>query len=42
MHFEILVEDQSGQKTLENIVPKMIGEKHTYKIHWYKGIGRIP
>ncbi len=42
MHFEILVEDQSGQKAFENIVPKIIGDQNTFKIHWYKGIGRIP
>ncbi len=42
MHFEILVEDQSGKKALEIIIPKIIGEQDTFKIHWYKGIGRIP
>jgi len=42
MHFEILVEDQSGKKFLEIIVPDIIGSDHTYCIHSYKGIGRIP
>jgi hypothetical protein len=42
MHFEILVEDQSGQKALDVIVPKLIDVGHTFKIHPYKGIGRIP
>lgn len=42
MHFEILIEDQSGKKALEYIVPKIIGDKHTYTVHYYKGIGRIP
>jgi len=42
MHFEMLVEDQSGKKALEIIVPKIIGPKHTYKIYGYKGIGHIP
>ena len=42
MHFEILVEDQSGKKALDIIVPKIIGEDHTVNIHSYKGIGRIP
>ncbi|MBA3755860.1 MAG: hypothetical protein H0X02_06375, partial [Nitrosomonas sp.] len=42
MHFEILVEDQSGKKALETLIPKIIGLEHTIKIHAYKGIGRIP
>lgn len=42
MHFEILVEDQSGKKALEILVPKIIGIGHTFKIHAYRGIGRIP
>ena len=43
MHFEILVEDQSGKKALDILVPKIIGKNsHTFKVHSYKGIGRIP
>ena len=42
MHFEILVEDQSGKKTLDILVPKIVGDNHTIRIHPYKGIGRIP
>ena len=42
MHFEILVEDQSGKKALDIIVPKIIDNSHTYSVHSYKGIGRIP
>lgn len=42
MHFEILVEDQSGKKALEILIPKIIGSNHTYRIISYKGIGRIP
>ncbi len=42
MHFEILVEDQSGKKALDILVPKIIGQGHTFKIYPYKGIGRIP
>ena len=42
MHFEILVEDQSGKKALEVIIPKIIGDNHTFKVIAYKGIGRIP
>jgi hypothetical protein len=42
MHFEILVEDVSGKVALDILVPKIIGCDHTCKIHFYKGIGRIP
>ena len=42
MHFEILVEDQSGKKMLDMLVPKIIGTEHTFFVHPYKGIGRIP
>jgi hypothetical protein len=42
MHFEILVEDQSGKKALDILIPKMIGNEHTFNVHSYKGIGRIP
>ena len=42
MHFEVLVEDQSGKKTLEVLMPKIIGEQHTFTLHFYSGIGHIP
>ncbi|MCP4577367.1 MAG: DUF4276 family protein [Deltaproteobacteria bacterium] len=42
MHFEILVEDQSGKKALDILVPKIVGNDHTIRFHTYKGIGRIP
>ncbi len=42
MHFEILVEDLSGKKALDILVPNLIGPEHTFKVHPYKGIGRIP
>jgi hypothetical protein len=42
VHFEILVEDQSGKKALDILVPKIIGNNHTFKVIAYKGIGRIP
>jgi len=42
MHFEILVEDQSGKKALEILIPKIIGGVHTFTVHAYKGIGRVP
>jgi len=42
MHFEILVEDQSGKKALDILVPKMVGHNHTWNIRPFKGIGHIP
>ena len=45
MHFEVLVEDQSGKIALESIMEKILGpnyEKHSWEIRAYKGIGRIP
>ena len=45
MHFEVLVEDQSGQIALETIMEKILGQnytEHSWRIHPYKGIGRIP
>jgi len=42
MHYEILVEDQSGKKALDILVPKIISKKDTFIVHSYKGIGRIP
>ena len=42
MHFEVLVEDQSGKAMLEILFPKIIGPNHTFKVIDYKGIGRIP
>lgn len=42
MHFEILVEDMSGKKLLDVIVPRVIGAQHTFRVLPYKGVGRIP
>lgn len=45
MHFEILVEDASGELLLGSLLPKILGrngETHTWRTHAYKGIGRIP
>jgi hypothetical protein len=42
MHFEILVEDISGKTALEILIPKIIDDSHTFTIHPYKGIGRVP
>jgi hypothetical protein len=43
LHIEILVEDSSGKKALEVLVPKILGSReYTHRIHSYKGIGHIP
>jgi len=45
MHIEILVEDASGEKLLGALLPKLLGDQgnpHTWRVHSYKGIGRIP
>ena len=42
MHFEILVEDQSGKKSLDILAPKIAGDSHSFRVIAYKGLGRIP
>lgn len=42
MHIEILVEDFSGKKALDVLVPKILRDENTFRVHAYKGIGRIP
>lgn len=45
MHIEILVEDSSGEKLLQCLLPQLLGplgQPHTWRLHSYKGIGRIP
>jgi hypothetical protein len=45
MHFEILVEDASGELLLSSLLPKILGkngDSHTWRTHAYKGIGRVP
>jgi len=42
VHIELLVEDLSGKKALDVLLPKMVLDPHTFRIHAYKGIGRIP
>lgn len=41
MHFEILVEDQSGKKSLDILTPKIVGDSHTFEVIAYKGLGRL-
>ena len=42
MHYEILVEDVSGKRALDVLVPKIIGDQHTFRVIDYRGVGRIP
>jgi hypothetical protein len=42
MHLEILVEDLSGKEALELLIPRILGGSHTFRVHPYKGIGRLP
>ena len=42
MHFEILVEDQSGKTMLDTLLKKIIDKPHTSEVKAYKGIGHIP
>lgn len=42
MHFEILVEDVSGKRALDVLVPKIVGDQHTFRVIPYRGVGRIP
>ena len=45
MHFEILVEDASGELLLGSLLPKILGkngDSHTWRTHAYKGMGRLP
>ncbi len=45
MHIEIVVEDASGAKLLEAVLPRLLGEmgvSHSWRVHPYKGIGHIP
>lgn len=43
MHIEFLVEDSSGKKFLDQVLPKVISDGSiTWRVHGYRGIGRIP
>ena len=42
MHFEILVEDRSGKRAFDILVPKIIGAQDTFRVIGYRGSGRIP
>lgn len=45
MHIEVLVEDSSGARLIETLLPRVIGQHgdpHTWRVVDYKGIGRLP
>lgn len=45
MHIEVLVEDSSGERLLKCLLPQLLGPSdgpNTWRLHPYKGIGRIP
>jgi len=42
MHFEFLIEDQSSSEAMKILIPKLLGNDITFRIHQYRGIGRIP
>ena len=45
MHIEVLVEDSSGAKLIETLLPAVIGDfnaPHTWRVLPYKGIGKLP
>lgn len=42
MHIEFLIEDQSGKKAMEILIPKILADNITYRVHSYKGVGHIP
>ena len=45
MHFEVLVEDQSGSIAVELFLEKILGNDpsiHSWRMHAYSGIGRLP
>lgn len=45
MHFEILIEDESGRIAVDCVLEKVLGPnggEHTRKMHPYRGLGRLP
>jgi hypothetical protein len=42
VHLEILVEDLSGKKALDILIPRLVDGGVTFRVHPYKGIGHIP
>lgn len=45
MHFEVLVEDRSSSVAIDTVLEKVLGKNktaHSWRVHPYKGLGRIP
>lgn len=45
MRIEVLVEDSSGAALMQHLMPKLLGGaaiSHDWRIHDFKGVGRIP
>jgi hypothetical protein len=43
MHIEFLIEDQSGAKSMEILLPKLLGNNASYRIiKGYNGLGHLP
>lgn len=45
MHLEFLIEDRSGERLLQALLPKLLGAQgtpHSWRVHAYKGVGRVP
>ena len=45
MHIEVLIEDSSGHRLLDILLPQLLGlhgQTHTWRVISYKGLGRIP
>lgn len=42
MHFIFLVEDKSGERMLELLLPRSIKIPNSFEVHSYKGVGHIP
>lgn len=45
MHIEVLVEDSSGARLIEILLPRLMGtdgDPHTWRVHRYKGVGHLP
>ena len=45
MHIELLVEDSSGHRLLDILLPQILGpqgQTHSWRVTSYKGLGRIP
>lgn len=45
MHFEVLIEDASSSIALKSILESILGsngQNHSWRLHSYRGLGRIP